>query len=54
MDPSYPSFFQFFIFLLVPSSCNKLLLLEDRRQGGECDKPPLDQFVIDEGTQLRA
>jgi hypothetical protein len=32
------------IFLLVPSN---MLLLEDTRQGGKCDKIPLDQFVIE-------
>jgi hypothetical protein len=37
--------FSFFFWFLVV--VENVLLLEDTRQGGECDKPPLDQFVIE-------
>jgi hypothetical protein len=43
--PFLPIFLSFFFwFLLVVAN---VLLLEDTRQGGKCDKIPLDQFVIE-------
>jgi len=47
MDLSYPFFFHFFIFFWFILVVTNVLLLEDTKQGGECDKSPLDQIVIE-------